>query len=596
MPKGRRPHDVVAGVPSGSLVDALVRNLADGLGADVAYCVPMAGDLSVVTSWPEHPPARIDRPDAVRMPVADDGMLVVAGVDRWGSGELALLRETAAWIGVSAGLDRARADRVRAESRAHRLRAEVARARGRLAKVRDLERQRLVQSITATTLRDLDDVRGRLLAVRETADHHAVARELDGVRSALDDLLDRFRTVVRGVYPAMLPDRGPTAALAELAATLPRPVRFGGDLGRRVGWEVESGLYQAVAAVLTVLAGVSSDRPVAVDFQRDNALLVRVTADTAGMTAKELRSALAYDAERLAVLGGMLECAVEDGVGVVTVRVAERIEPAAGPRPDVERSAVYRDVRDLVRRGARDAAGGRAQAAWDAVAERMAAPPRIAVVGAHAAGAVPDRVEGVDVVAVTGPADRGLAERLAGDDPRAGVDAVLCLDPPEAEFPSALRASRHRILLARSGGIAELARALTARAPLIAARRALVSVAGLVAALPPHHPLRFAADRITTEAHDLAELDLLDDIDSTAVLRGSAADAARLLGAHGPDPRTRLGLPAAATDEDVTTAAHHAAARWRTHAEHPATPGRDRRACEILVRTAEGIITRTRAH
>jgi hypothetical protein len=68
----------------------------------------------------------------------------------------------------------------------------------------------------------------------------------------------------------MLPDRGPAAALEELAATLPTPVRFTGDLGRRVGWEVESGLYHAVAAVLNLVAGRGGP-PVSVVFGRASA-------------------------------------------------------------------------------------------------------------------------------------------------------------------------------------------------------------------------------------------------------------------------------------------------------------------------------------
>ncbi|MGW5050430.1 hypothetical protein [Actinokineospora sp. NPDC004072] len=564
--RGRRPHEVVAGAPQEGVVPALVRNLADGLGGQAACCAPVVGELAVVAAWPAA--ARFDGTDVVRLPVADDGVLLVAGVRRWGEGELALLRETAAWLGTASALDRLRGDRDRARARAARLHAEVARARGRLAKVRDLERRRLVRAVTATTLRDLDGIRQRLRALPGGGD-------LDGVRDALDELLDGFRAVVRGVFPAMLPDRGPAAALAELAATLPRPVRFTGDLGRRVGWEVESGLYHAVAAVLTALSGVA-DGPVSVAFHRDNALLVRITGDTAA-SAEDLRDALAHDAERVAVLGGVLECAVDDGHAVVRVRVAEWIEPEGVVDP----GELHRKVLDLLRHG---------RPAWDAVAERMTAPPRIAVVGAPDPGAVPDRVDGVDVIALPGPADHRLAEELAADD---GVDAVLCLDPPTPAFRAALLSARQRVVLARSGGLADLAAALLARAPLIAARRALVAVTAHLAALPADHPLRATTDRITAEAHELAELDLLDAIDrDPAILRGAHAAATRLLGAYGPAPRTRLALPDDAPDERVAAAAAEAADHWRALAEHPATSGRDRLACEVLVRTAEGLLTR----
>ena len=38
---------------------------------------------------------------------------------------------------------------------------------------------------------------------------------------ALDELLDRFRVIARGVYPAVLRDQGPAAALDEVIADLP---------------------------------------------------------------------------------------------------------------------------------------------------------------------------------------------------------------------------------------------------------------------------------------------------------------------------------------------------------------------------------------
>ncbi len=61
--------------------------------------------------------------------------------------------------------------------------------------------------------------------------------------------------IARGVYPAVLRDQGPAAALDEVAADLPRPVRLTGDLGGRLDWEIESGIYYVVAAAMNALAG-----------------------------------------------------------------------------------------------------------------------------------------------------------------------------------------------------------------------------------------------------------------------------------------------------------------------------------------------------
>jgi hypothetical protein len=553
--------------------------------------VPTATGLVTVASWPED--AALSG-DVVRVPVAGGGVVLVAGVRRWGDGEHAVLRETAVWLGMAARVSRLRADHARAQARASGLRAEVTAARERLAQVRDLERRRLVGAITTTTLRDLADVRVRLRGLADGASPD----ELTVVRAALDDLLDNFRTVVRGVYPAMLPDRGPRAALEELAATLPRPVRFTGDLGRRVGWQIESGLYHAVAAVLNVLAGMETDQPIDVDFGRDEVLRVRITAAADRLSVRELCTTLGHDAERLAVLGGAMECAVTDGAAVVNVRVAERIEPAghADGAPPLEHSALYRRVRDLVRQGQEAAGGDRAR--WDAVAARMTAPPRLAVVS-DTGSPIPDRlaVPGVTVIVVDRPADRTLAEEfLADGGPRGAVDAVLCLVPPAPAFRAALRWGRQRVELTEAGSAEVLARKLVAWRPVIAARRAIVSVTELVRSLPQDHPLRWAVDRIGVEAHEITELDLLDDLErgDARLLRGMTVDAARLLGANGTGARARLGMTEDADDGQVRAAAEQVARRWRTHAEHPATGGRDRMACDVLVRTAEGMLTTVR--
>jgi hypothetical protein len=503
--------------------------------------------------------------------VAGGGVLLVAGARKWGDAEQDLARETAVWLGVAARLAVLRDDHGRAAARAHELRTKVTAARERLAQVRDLERRRLVGAITTTTLRDLASVRARLGESDSAA--------LTQARVALDELIDNFRTVVRGVYPAMLPDRGPKAALEELAATLPAPVRFSGDLGRRVGWQVESGLYHGVAAVLHVLAAAA---PIEVVFRRDEALRVRITAST-GLTVRELRTKLGHDAERLAVLGGAMEIGVSGGAAVVTVRVADRIEPAepAVATAPLEHSALYRRVRDLVRQGQEAAGADRAR--WDAVAHRMAAPPRIAVVGVPS-GEVPP-----GVVVVDRPADQALAEEFLADD---GVDAVLCLAPAGPAFRAALRVGRQRVVLTESTSLDQLRGKLAAWRPVLAARRAIVAATELARAFPDGHPLRWAVDRTGADAHEIAELELLDALEGgdPRLLRGNSVDAARLLGARGTGMRARLDLAEDADDTRIVAAAREEAARWRKHAEHPATGGRDRMACEVLTRTAEGII------
>ncbi|MEB3367749.1 hypothetical protein [Saccharopolyspora mangrovi] len=599
MRKNRRPHELVASAPPDRVVAALVDQLADAVGGQAAYCVPATDrpeQLDVVASSADSVHCG---GDSFREPVRGGGVLLFSGAKRWGEKELKALRDTAGWLAVTADVDRMRADRERAEERCRSLRSEVTAARERLAHVRDLERRRLVRAITTSTLRDLDELRRRLRGFGEQLAEGGETARIAELGSAVDDMLDTFRTVVRGVYPAMLPDKGPRAALEELAATLPHPVRFSGDLGRRVGWQIESGFYHAVAAVLNLLAGegINRDDPaVEVEFGRDEELRARLRTSVGDLSAGDLRAALHQDAERIAVLGGAMECAVSGGAAAVSVRLADRTTSATTSQG--EGSALFQRVTDLVRQGQEAAGAGPARARWDAIAARLVQPPRLAVV-ADADG--PDSAEvdsasllGVTVVFAEGPADQQLAaELLADDGPRGSVDAVLCRVPPTSEFRAALRRAPQRVELSEVASVDQTARRLITWAPVIAARRAIVSARALLPGLPADHPLRWSVDRIAAESHEITELDLLDELlgGETRLLRGVAEEAARLLGAEGADPRSRLGLEPEANDEQVRVAAQRAANRWRAHAVRPITGGRDASVCDVLVRTAEGLLS-----
>lgn len=641
MSRARRPYEVAAAEPPDRLVAALVRNLADAVSGRVAYCVPRAGELAAVATWPD-PLVMPSGDDVASEPVAGNGVLLVAGLRRRGDRDHAVVRETAGWLGVAARLAELTADHERAEARTRTLRAEVSATRERLARVRDLERRRLVAMITTTSRRGFDTLRARLRRVDDAGGDGTVTEALAGVRVALDELLENIRTVVRGVYPAMLPDHGPRMALEELAAVLPRPVRFGGSLGGRVSWQVESGLYHAVAAALNVLTGqppalppaeslTDTDSaadsaadpmiepaepadpsepeelepvpvPIMVEFQRDDELRVRITTPTEWHTAHSLRVALAQDAERLAVLGGSLDCAVTAHRVVVDVRLAMRPEPAAidDTAALLVEDGIYQRVWELVRQG-QQAAVGRARARWDEIAARLVSPPRLAVVTGTAgpdglADTVREDERGVTVVVAEGPADAALAaEFLAEDGPRGAIDAVLCLVPHDPAFRTTLRWGRQRIELSEAASLESLAGKLVAWRPVIAARRAVVSIRELLTEQPGTQTgddrLRWTLDRVGAEMGEIAELDLLDELEygHTRLLGGAGVDAARLLGSHGTDPKARLGLPGDADDAQVRAAAEDAVRRWRAHVEHPATSSRDRQACEVLVRTAEGI-------
>jgi hypothetical protein len=222
-------------------------------------------------------------------------------------------------------------DRVR---RAAELAAELERSRERLATARDVERRRLVGELSHATTDRLATLRIVLDGARQDLGGNAPdpARAVSAVRRAgtqLDELLDRFRLIARGVYPQVLRDQGPVGALEEVAADLDRPVRLAGAPEDRLPWEVESGVYYVAASALQWLAAAKGPELEVELTHSDGRLAVRVVDPRPGFEPGELRAALAGDLERLSALGGDAGLTTdEDGRLVLTASLPERLEPA----------------------------------------------------------------------------------------------------------------------------------------------------------------------------------------------------------------------------------------------------------------------------
>ncbi|MFC5951743.1 hypothetical protein ACFQH9_26120 [Pseudonocardia lutea] len=222
-------------------------------------------------------------------------------------------------------------DRVR---RAAELAAELERSRERLATARDVERRRLVGELSHATTDRLATLRLVLDGARQDLGGSApepdrAAAALRRAGNQLDELLDRFRLIARGVYPQVLRDQGPVGALEEVAADLDRPVRLAGAPEDRLPWEVESGVYYVAASALQWLAASKGPELELELTHADGRLAVRVVDPRPGFAPGELRAALAGDLERLAALGGEAGLSTDrDGRLVLTASLPERLEPA----------------------------------------------------------------------------------------------------------------------------------------------------------------------------------------------------------------------------------------------------------------------------
>ncbi|MBN9107965.1 MAG: hypothetical protein J0I34_04205 [Pseudonocardia sp.] len=230
------------------------------------------------------------------------------------------------------------AERVR---RADELAATLQASRARLARARDMERRRLVVELSHATTDRLSGLRADVVAAQTAVltegseDGAVAAQRLADARTGLDELLDRFRVIARGVYPNVLRDHGPVGALDEVVADLPRAVALGGTMDERLSWEIESGIYYVAAAVLKGLAEQAADEELGMTLDHaDGRVTLAVDDDCAPVGLAVMRETLADEAERLSALGGAVELEgteLPPGGGpahiVVRAWIPDRLEP-----------------------------------------------------------------------------------------------------------------------------------------------------------------------------------------------------------------------------------------------------------------------------
>ncbi|RLP68927.1 hypothetical protein D9V30_08610 [Mycetocola reblochoni] len=577
--------DVVASTPREGLVPALLENLARGVRPErhgpaqvrLVRCFD-DGHRQQLAAWPDRAGAELAPEGSRTVDVPGLGVLVVDPAPRMTSARARLLRETAAWLGAIVRALTATRELRRAQEQAHRAGAAAEAAQLRAVRVGEGERIRLVETVTTATVGDLAELRG-MLAVP------AGEVPWERVNASAERLIDELRGAVRGVFPAMLPERGAAETLAELASGLPGSVVVRGDLGRRAGWDVESGFYHAVAGVLRVLA--RGPERVEVRLRGGDALVARVTRRTGGLAdalagdaaVAEVEAALAADRERLASLGGTLRVGPGREHVEVVVSLPTRAEVTSLPpgRRQLASRPVHGRVATLLE------SAGLPETVRERLRVRLTAPVALLVVQ----GPSPVPAPGVRTIDCDEAPDAALAARIRSGEEWGGVDAVVCALSPRDGFAAALAGGP--LLFADGTGPGEAVALLAARAPVIAAVRVADELARIAEDEGENGVLRWQLEQLVVGAHELAEHGLLDAVAEGRAPRIVDADAARLAGSAGGDARTRLGLDRKAGDDLVAATAAAAAAHWAAVARRPGLDAASRRAAELLARSAAGI-------
>lgn len=154
------------------------------------------------------------------------------------------------------------------------------------------------------------------LADRRFGDDPDAARALFlEARDGIEEALTQLRTVIRGIYPPILSDRGLAGALRALAAGQPIPIEM--DVGDgRAPAAVEAAAYFVVAEALTNIAKHSGARHGWVTVRREAArLTIRVRDDGKGGADPGRGSGLAGVRRRVAALDGVSRVDSPEGEG-----------------------------------------------------------------------------------------------------------------------------------------------------------------------------------------------------------------------------------------------------------------------------------------
>jgi signal transduction histidine kinase len=196
-------------------------------------------------------------------------------------------------------------------------------SRARVVDAADAERRRIERDLHDGAQQHLVSLAMNLGMAKEKLDSDPeAAKELvTRAHQEAKDSITELRNVIRGVYPAVLTDRGLDAALSALAARSPVPVRLDVRLERRPGATAEAIAYFVVSEALTNVARHSGAQQASVHVElrhdatgRDR-LQVAVVDDGKGGATEAAGSGLNGLRDRVQAVDGTFQLISPVGVG-----------------------------------------------------------------------------------------------------------------------------------------------------------------------------------------------------------------------------------------------------------------------------------------
>jgi PAS domain S-box-containing protein len=196
---------------------------------------------------------------------------------------------------------------------------ELRHSRKRLLQAGDAERRRLERNLHDGAQQRLVSLSLalRLAQAKMKSDPDEASKLLGGASDELAQALEELRELARGIHPAVLSDRGLSAALEALAGRAPLPVQVLAP-DERLPPPVEAAAYYVVSEALTNVAKYAQASSVGVRVTRMNGqAVVEVADDGIGGADPVNGSGLRGLADRVEALDGRLHVESSPGRGTV---------------------------------------------------------------------------------------------------------------------------------------------------------------------------------------------------------------------------------------------------------------------------------------
>ena len=300
------------------LLPMMARTVGEGVGANrVGIWLAGGAGLSLDVTWPDETgPGHTTATDLEQLggdrvvPVRHQGELLGALTVDKPAGEMLtpsearLLDDVAAQAGLVL--------------RNVRLIDDLRGSRLRLVRTQDAERRRLERNLHDGAQQSLVAVAliVRMIRSRLDGDSLAVGRTLDQAADELGRAIDELRALARGIYPAILSERGIGPAVSSLAERSAVPVVVEDASGERPPAEVEATMYHVVAEALANAAQHAHATQAQVRLGRaGDTLTLEVVDDGVGGADAARGAGLRNVADRVSVVDGTLEITSPPGEG-----------------------------------------------------------------------------------------------------------------------------------------------------------------------------------------------------------------------------------------------------------------------------------------